>query len=78
MAAAHPPTAAEFLTKVLEAEKKTDHICWNCKHFKWVIKDSKLPPADLIGWCKKTQWPFYACITETPVIRKCYAFEPIQ
>jgi hypothetical protein len=65
----------EFLAKILEPEKETDHICWTCKHFKWVIKDSRLPPADIIGWCKKLHWPFYWCISEEEVIVECYGYE---
>lgn len=70
------PTASEFLEKVLEPEKESDHLCWKCQHFKWVIKESKLPPADIIGWCKKIHWPFYWCVSEDDVITECYAYEP--
>jgi hypothetical protein len=63
------------LAHVLTPEKQTDHICWKCKHLKWVLKDSKFPPADLIGWCKKIHWPHYWCIPDMDVITKCYAFE---
>jgi hypothetical protein len=41
-----------------------------------VLKDSKFPPADIIGWCKKIHWPHYWCVPEMDVITKCYAFEP--
>jgi hypothetical protein len=68
-------TPEEFLAKVLEPEKQTDHICWKCKHLKPVLKGSVLPPADLIGWCKKIHWPFYWCISEYDVIKGCYAYE---
>ena len=34
----------DFLAKVLEAEKHTDHICWKCKYLKWVLKGSGFPP----------------------------------
>lgn len=69
-------TPEEFLSEVLEPRKRTDHVCWKCKHFKWVIKDAWLPPHDIIGWCKKIHWPFFWCVAETPVIEECYAFEP--
>mgnify|MGYP001627208839 FL=1 len=65
----------EFLAKVLEPAKKTDHICWSCKYLKPVLKDSNFPPADLIGYCKKIHWPFYWCISEYDVIKRCYAYE---
>ncbi|MBI4643193.1 MAG: hypothetical protein HY790_08825 [Deltaproteobacteria bacterium] len=65
----------DFLAKVLEAEKHTDHICWKCKYLKWVLKGSGFPPADIIGWCKKIHWPHYWSISEMDVIKKCYAFE---
>ena len=68
----------EFLAHVLTPEKATDHICWKCKYLKWVLKDSKFPPADIIGWCKKIHWPHYWCIPEMDVIKKCYAFEKIK
>ncbi len=69
-------TPVEFLAHVLTPEKKTDHICWQCKYLKWVLKGSGFPPADIIGWCKKIHWPHYWCIHENDVIKKCYAFEP--
>lgn len=68
-------TPEEFRAKILEPAKKTEHICWQCKNLKPVIKGSGLPPADLIGWCKKLHWPFYWCISENEIITKCYGFE---
>ena len=68
-------TPEEFLATVLVPEKKTDHICWHCKHLKPVLKGSSFPPADLIGWCRKIHWPFDWCVIEANVIMKCYAFE---
>lgn len=68
-------TPTEFLAHVLTPEKQTEHICWQCKYFKWVLKGSKFPPADIIGWCKKIHWPHYWCVPELDVITKCYAFE---
>ncbi len=67
-------TPEEFLATVLVAEKFSEHICWKCKHLKPVLKDSGFPPADTIGWCMKIHWPFYWCVTEGNVVRKCYAF----
>jgi hypothetical protein len=71
-------TPAEFLAHVLTPEKQTDHMCWKCKYFKWVLKGSGFPPADIIGWCKQIHWPHYWSISEMDVIKKCYAFEQIQ
>jgi hypothetical protein len=71
-------TADEFRLMVLEPEKDTDHLCWNCKHFKPVIKGSFFPPADIIGWCKKIHWPHYWCVPEHRVVKKCYTYEPIK
>jgi hypothetical protein len=71
-------TPAEFLAHVLTPEKKSDHICWKCKHLKWVLKGSGFPPADIIGWCKAIHWPHYWSISDMDVIKKCYAFEQIQ
>ena len=68
-------TPAEFLAHVFTPEKKTDHICWQCKYLKWVLKGSGFPPADIIGWCKKIHWPHFWCIPEMEVVKKCYAFE---
>ena len=68
----------DFLAKVLEAEKHTDHICWKCKGLKWVLKGSGFPPADIIGWCKKIHWPHYWSISEMDVVKKCYAFEALK
>lgn len=65
----------KFLEQILEPEKKTDHICWNCKYFKWVLKGSKFPPADIIGWCKKIHWPYYWVVPEKYVIKECYCYE---
>ena len=72
---AQAKSETEFLAQVMEAEKKTDHLCWQCQHFKWVIKDSKLPPADIIGWCKKIHWPFFWCVNESDVVKECYGYE---
>lgn len=72
-------TAEAFLAEILEPEKeKTDHICWGCKHFKPVLQGSKFPPQDLIGWCKGIHWPDYWCISETQVVKSCYAFEQAE
>jgi hypothetical protein len=70
-------TPEEFLATVLVPERgrETGHICWDCKHLKPVLKDSKFPPADLIGWCTMIHWPYYWCITDFNVIKKCYAME---
>ncbi len=68
-------TPEQFLDTVLVPEKSSNHICWQCKHLKMVLKGSSFPPADLIGWCTKIHWPFYWCVTETNVVKKCYAFE---
>lgn len=68
-------TPEQFLATVLVPEKKTEHLCWTCKHLKPVLKGSSFPPADIIGWCTKIHWPFTWCLTETNVVRKCYVFE---
>ncbi len=68
-------TPEEFLATVLVPEKKTDHMCWGCKHLKPVLQGSSFPPADLIGWCNKIHWPFTWSVTEFNVVKKCYAFE---
>ncbi len=66
----------EFLAHVLTPEKQTDHVCWKCKYLKWVLKDSKFPPADIIGWCKKNPLaPLLGDIPDTDVITKCYALK---
>jgi hypothetical protein len=71
-------TPAEFLAHVLTPEKQTDHACWKCQDFKWVLKGSGFPPADIIGWCKKIHWPHYWSISEMDVVKKCYAFEQLS
>ncbi|HDD52924.1 MAG: hypothetical protein DRI93_01940 [Aquificota bacterium] len=71
-------TPDEFRLMILEPEKDTDHICWNCRYFKPVIKNSNFPPADIIGWCKKIHWPFFWCVPEHRIVKKCYAYEPIK
>jgi hypothetical protein len=71
-------TTDEFKLMVLEPEKDSDHICWNCRHFKPVIKNSELPPADIIGWCKKIHWPFFWCVPEHRIVKKCYVYDPIK
>jgi len=70
-------TPEQFLATVLVPEhtRDTGHMCWDCKHFKPVLKGSKFPPADTIGWCTQIHWPFYWCITDFNVVKKCYAFE---
>ena len=68
-------TPRQFLDKVLEPEKESDHICWNCEFLKPVIKGSSFPPADLIGWCMKIHWPYYWCVADFNVVKKCYAFK---
>jgi hypothetical protein len=70
-------TPEQFLATVLVPERTRDtgHLCWDCKHFKPVLKGSKFPPADTIGWCTQIHWPFYWCITDFNVVKKCYAFE---
>lgn len=68
-------TPQEFLDTVLVPEKQSDHICWNCLHLKPVLKGSKFPPADIIGWCRKLHWPHYWSIADFNVVTKCYVFE---
>jgi hypothetical protein len=70
-------TPEQFLATVLvpHYSRDTGHMCWDCKHFKPVLKDSKFPPADTIGWCTQIHWPFNWCVTNFNVIKKCYAFE---
>ena len=70
-------TPEQFLAEVLTPQytRETGHICWDCKHFKPVIKGSKFPPADTIGWCMQLHWPFSWCVTDYNVVKKCYAFE---
>lgn len=70
-------TPEQFLAQVLTPEftRETGHICWDCKHFKPVLKGSKFPPADTIGWCTQIHWPFFWCVTTFNVVKKCYAFE---
>ncbi len=70
-------TPEQFLATVLVPEhtRDTGHMCWDCKHFKPVLKGSKFPPGDTIGWCTMIHWPFYWCITDFNVVKKCYAFE---
>ena len=68
-------TPRQFLDKVLEPEKESDHICWNCEFLKPVIKGSGFPPADIIGWCMKVHWPYYWCVADFNVVTKCFAFK---
>src|SRR3990170_6355814 len=70
-------TPDQFLATVLvpEFSRDTGHMCWDCKHFKPVLKGSKFPPADTIGWCAQIHWPFFWCVTDFNVVKKCYAFE---
>ncbi|MGD8254430.1 MAG: hypothetical protein PVI73_12965 [Syntrophobacterales bacterium] len=68
-------TPEEFLDTILIPEKQSDHICWNCRGLKPVLKGSKFPPADIIGWCMKIHWPHYWCVADFNVVKKCYAFE---
>ncbi len=70
-------TPDQFLASLLSPEysKASGHICWECKHFKPVQKGSKFPPADTIGWCTKIHWPFYWCVTDFNVVKKCYTLE---
>lgn len=70
-------TPDQFLAEILTPEytRETGHRCWDCKHFKPVIKGSKFPPADTIGWCAQIHWPFFWCVTDFNVVKKCYAFE---
>lgn len=77
MADAKQLTPAEFLATVLVPQYSRDsgHICWDCKHFKPVLKGSKFPPTDTIGWCTMIHWPFYWCVTDFNVVKKCYTFE---
>lgn len=77
MAEAKQLTPEEFLATVLvpQFSRDTGHMCWDCKHFKPVLKGSKFPPADTIGWCTMIHWPFYWCVTDFNVVKKCYAFE---
>ncbi len=77
MAEAKQLTPGEFLATVLVPQYSRDsgHICWDCKHFKPVLKGSKFPPTDTVGWCTMIHWPFYWCVTDFNVVKKCYAFE---
>ncbi len=68
-------TPEEFLEEIMIPEKSSDHICWGCTGLKPVLKGSKFPPADIIGWCKKIHWPHYWCVADFNVVKKCYAFE---
>lgn len=70
-------TPDQFLAEVLTPQysRDTGHMCWDCKHFKPVIKGSKFPPADTIGWCAQIHWPFFWCVTDFNCVKKCYAFE---
>ena len=70
-------TPEEYLATILVPERgrETGHICWDCKHLKPVLKGSSFPPADLIGWGTMIHWPFYWCITDFNVVKKCYALE---
>jgi len=70
-------TPDQFLAQVLTPQytRETGHMCWDCKHFKPVIKGSKFPPGDTIGWCTQIHWPFNWCVTDFNVVKKCYAFE---
>lgn len=70
-------TPDQFLATVLvpQFSRDTGHMCWECKHFKPVLKGSKFPPADTIGWCAQIHWPFFWCVTDFNVVKKCYAFE---
>ncbi len=70
-------TPEQFLATVLVPQFSRDsgHMCWDCKHFKPVLKGSKFPPADTIGWCTMIHWPFTWCVTDFNVVKKCYAFE---
>ncbi len=76
MAEAKQLTPGEFLATVLvpQYSRDTGHMCWDCQHFKPVLKGSKFPPADTIGWCTMIHWPFYWCVTDFNVVKKCYAF----
>ena len=75
--AEHKSTPDQFLAEILTPEytRESGHMCWDCKHFKPVIKGSKFPPADTIGWCAQIHWPFFWCVTDFNVVKKCYAFE---
>jgi hypothetical protein len=69
-------TPEAFLAQIIEPEKgRTAHICWDCKHFKPVLKGSKFPPQDIIGWCKAIHWPDFWTIAENTVVKSCYKFE---
>lgn len=70
-------TPEQFMASLIAPEysRETGHICWDCKHFKPVQKGSKFPPADTIGWCTQIHWPFYWCVTDFNVVKKCYAHE---
>lgn len=77
MAEAKQLTPDQFLATVLvpQFSRDTGHMCWDCKHFKPVLNGSKFPPADTIGWCTMIHWPFYWCVTDFNVVKKCYAFD---
>jgi hypothetical protein len=70
-------TPDQFLAEILTPEftRETGHLCWDCKHFKPVIKGSKFPPKDTIGWCTQIHWPFFWCVTDFNTVKKCYAHE---
>jgi len=68
-------TPQEYLDKILTPEKTSDHICWGCQHLKPVIKGSSLPPADIIGWCRKIHFPHYWCVADFNVVKECYGFQ---
>jgi hypothetical protein len=70
-------TPDQFLATVLvpQFSRDTGHMCWDCKHFRPVLKGSKFPPADTIGWCTMIHWPFYWCLTDFNVVKKCYVFD---
>ena len=70
-------TPDQFLATVLipQFSRDTGHMCWDCKHFKPVLKGSKFPPTDTIGWCTMIHWPFYWCVTDFNVVKKCYTFD---
>jgi hypothetical protein len=50
-------------------------MCWDCRNLKPVLKGSRFPPADIIGWCMKIHWPHYWCVADFNVVKKCYAFD---
>src|SRR3972149_2589127 len=69
-------TPDQFLAQVLPPQytRETGHMCWDCKHFKPVIKGSKFPPGDTIGWGAQIHLPLHRCAPGVTAAQKSYAF----